>query len=284
MTVDLREGMAPGAQGSELFWRLWQAQEPRGAVCLLHGLGEHSGRYGPLARHLAERGISVFTFDLRGHGRSQGIRGDVDFFPRFLEDLLGMEGLMEGEVGGGIPRFLLGHSMGGLIALRRLQTLADPYAGGILSAPWLATALPEWVCRLGEAMGWVVPGLRVPSGLGGERLTRDPVMAAGWRADPLIFTRITARLFREVRRAQEEVLAAKRGLALPLLFLVPQDDQVVRSQVTEEFARSLEGDGIRVETLEGRRHEPFNDVGREAIFSLMGDWLLERLEPSTRKG
>ena len=170
MTVEVREGSAGGALGTGLFWRIWQPQESRAALCVLHGLGEHSGRYRPLAEDLGRRGISVFTFDLRGHGHSQGSRGDVDFFSRFLEDLLAMESVMEMEVGGGIPRFLLGHSMGGLIALRRLQTLAEPYAGGILSAPWLATALPEWLCRLGGGLGWVLPGLRVPSGLGGGLL------------------------------------------------------------------------------------------------------------------
>ena len=83
-----REGMAPGAQGIELFWRVWEAPDPTASLLLVHGLGEHSGRYDTFAEILAGSGTSVFSFDLRGHGRSPGPRGDVDAFPRLLEDLL----------------------------------------------------------------------------------------------------------------------------------------------------------------------------------------------------
>ncbi len=169
-----REGRGVGALGIELFWRLWEAPRPVGAVLLVHGMGEHSGRYDAFARVLAEAGITSFAFDLRGHGRSQGPRGDVDAFPRLLEDLLAMEEEMGRQLPPGLPPFLLGHSLGGLICIRRLQVFKGPWAGAVISAPWMATALPNWLRGVGRFLGMAVPGLSLPAGLKPDRLTRDP--------------------------------------------------------------------------------------------------------------
>jgi alpha-beta hydrolase superfamily lysophospholipase len=279
VTPPSREGTGLGAQGTELFWRIWDAPRPRASLLLVHGLGEHSGRYDPFASALAHEGISVFAFDLRGHGRSPGPRGDVDAFPRFLEDLLGMEDEMARQIPGGMPRFLLGHSLGGLICIRRLQVFKGPYVGAVISAPWLASALPDWVRRLGGFLGLALPGVPFPAGLNPERLTRDPDMIEAWRQDPLIHTRITGRFFREAERVQAKALASSLPQDLPVLFLVPGGDRVVQSSVTEDFARGIVGDGIRVEILEGREHEPLNDVGREEVYRIVLDWLATQVVP-----
>ena len=279
MTSPFREGTGVGAQGTELFWRVWDAPRPRASLLLVHGLGEHSGRYDPFARALALEGTSVFAFDLRGHGRSGGPRGDVDAFPRFLEDLLGMEGEMTRQIPEGLPRFLLGHSLGGLICIRRLQVFNGTYVGAVISAPWLASALPDWVRRLGRFMGLALPGVPLPAGLNPDRLTRDPDMIKAWRQDPLIHTRITGRFFREAERVQAEALAYDLPRDLPVLFLVPGGDRVVRSKVTEAFARGIVGEGIQVEILEGRQHEPLNDVGREEVYRMVLDWLATQVRP-----
>lgn len=284
MAVKAREGVGRGALGVELSWRIWEAPDPKASLLIIHGLGEHSGRYGEFAGTLAGEGVSVFSFDLRGHGRSPGPRGDVDAFPRFLEDLLAMEGVWARETPTGIPRFLLGHSMGGLIGLRRLQVSRGPYAGAAFSAPWLATPLPRWLRGMGRLLGLAAPGIPIPAGLGPGRLTRDPQVARTWRDDPLIHTRITGRLFREAERAQEEALRSRVPEDLPLLFLVPSEDRIASSPATLGFARGIVGMDVRVEILEGRLHEPLNDLGREEVYSTVLDWLghcmgMERLKP-----
>ena len=139
----------------------------------------------------------MFSFDLRGHGRSEGRRGHVDAFPRFLEDLLAMEREMEGLVGRALPKALMGHSLGGLIGIRRLQTFSGPFIGGVFSAPWLEAAQPDWVRKLGRGLGWALPEFPFPSGIGAGGLTRDPEMQKSIKADPLVHRRITGRLFRE---------------------------------------------------------------------------------------
>jgi alpha-beta hydrolase superfamily lysophospholipase len=278
MTREYREGTTAGAQGLNLFWRCWTAPEPTSAVLLVHGLGEHSGRYGAFATTLAEHGTSVFSFDLRGHGRSGGTRGDVDAFPRYLEDLLGMEQVMARQVPEGVPGFLMGHSMGGLIVLRRLQVFRGSWAGAIFSAPWLATPLPGLLRSFGRFLGVALPGVPLPAGVDAQRLTRDPDMIRAWREDPLIHTRITGRLFKEAEREQQKALVSSWPRDLPALFLVPDDDPVVKGSVTIAFAKTLAGTDVRLEVLEGRRHEPLNDLGREEVNGMVLDWLSNQVD------
>jgi alpha-beta hydrolase superfamily lysophospholipase len=273
MIAEVREGRAMGGEATELFWRLWGAPDSRATVLLVHGLGEHSGRYRPLAESLTSVGISVFAFDLRGHGRSRGPRGDVSAFPRFLEDLLVMEDVLAGEMPGRDPRFLLGHSLGGLIGIQRLKTLADGYDGAVFSAPWLRVAQPPWLRALGRGLGWLFPRVAVRAGPGPHRLTRDPEMAEAWRKDPLIHTRVTGGLFREAERVQCSLLSEGLKPGIPMLFLVPDDDPVVDTTTTLSFARGNVAEGTRIEILEGRRHEPFNDLGREEVFRFVAEWL-----------
>jgi alpha-beta hydrolase superfamily lysophospholipase len=277
--MKIREGRAPGAGGTELFWRSWIPGDPWASLLLVHGLGEHSGRYDHLAMRLGVDGVSVFSFDLRGHGQSSGPRGDVPNFADFLEDLVRMESVQERVVPGVGRRFLLGHSLGGLIALRHLQTQAEGYDGGIFSAPWLRAAQPSWLRALGRGLGRILPGLPLLNGLGPNRLTRDPGMVAKWREDPLIHSRITGRLFREAERVQGEAMRDGRALeGPPLLFLIPQNDPVVASTVTLAFAEGFADEDVQVEILLGRLHEAFNDLGREEVFDILARWIT-RLKP-----
>jgi len=284
VTLSYQEGTALGAQDVELFWRRWEAPRPRSALLLVHGLGEHSGRYDAFAKVLVDQGTTVFSFDLRGHGRSPGPRGDVDAFPRYLEDLLGMEAEMARQLPGNFPRFLMGHSLGGLICIRRLQVFKGPFAGAVISAPWLATAIPNWIRAFGRFLGVALPTVPLPAGVTPERLTRDPEMIRAWRQDPLVHTRITGRFFRAVEREQERVLCTPLPQDLPVLFLLPEADPVVRSPVTLAFARGIVGGSARVELLEGRKHEPLNDVGREEVYRMVLDWLATQVDPGAGKG
>lgn len=268
-----------GAQGIELFWRVWDAPSPKASLLLVHGLGEHSGRYRLFAEAMASEGTSVFAFDLRGHGKSQGPRGDVDAFPRLLEDLLGMEEEMGRELPIPGPRFLMGHSLGGLISIRRLQVFKGPFAGAILSAPWLATAQPEWLHYLARFLGLALPTVPLPAGIDPGRLSRDPEVILAWKRDSLIHTRISGRFFREADREQSKALVSGWPQGMPALFLVPGADRVVKSPVTLAFTRTIVGEDLQVEILEGREHEPLNDLGREFVYRLVLDWLSHQVGP-----
>lgn len=281
MTLRAREGHGPGAHETELFWRFWAPQDPGSHLFLVHGLGEHSGRYREVAEWLGERGTSVFSFDLRGHGRSQGPRGDIFSFQDFIDDLLSMEEafsrILAEEGMSGDPRFILGHSLGGLITLSRLQGSTLPaggYRGAILSAPWLGTPMPSWLRALARGLGRVAPGVSLPTGLRAAKLTRDPEKVREWQEDPLVHPRLTGRLFREVERVQKVCRRQSGRLqGLPVLFLVPEGDPVVRGASTLEFARGIDDDAHRVEILRERNHEALNDLGRGEVFGLVESWI-----------
>jgi lysophospholipase len=269
-----REGSAQGARGTPLRWRFKGLEAAWGSVFLIHGLGEHSGRYEALASRLVSSGLSVFSFDLRGHGVSGGDRGHIDSFQDFLDDVAAMETVWEGVRATGGLSFLLGHSLGGLIALRYLQLGHRGFDGAVFSSPWIRAAQPAWLRAVGRGMGAFLPRLLLPNGLGAERLTRDPEMAAAWKTDPLVHTRLTGRLFREAEGVQDAVVGEwSGGISPPLLFLVPEHDPVVDSRATTEFAQGFAEGDVQVEILRERRHEAFNDLGREEVFDLVVSWM-----------
>lgn len=280
MRSGTRVGEDPGARGSLLSWRFWISTSHRATLVLIHGLGEHAGRYESLAGLLAERGISVFSFDLRGHGRSQGRRGDLLAFQDFLGDLHRMESVLSRvcsqERISPEPRFLFGHSLGALVAIRRLQESGPKphgYRGAVISAPWLATPVPPWLKAVAGFLGRTAPSLPLPTGLSPKKLTRDPEKAREWRDDPRVHTRMTGRLFRAVEEAQSLCLDQGDALqGLPMLFLVPEEDPVVSSAVTLEFVQGIDDEAHRVEILKGRMHEALNDLGREEVYGILRSW------------
>jgi alpha-beta hydrolase superfamily lysophospholipase len=123
-----------------------------------------------------------------------------------------------------------------------------------------------------------LPRIPVAGGIGPDRLTRDPEMAEAWRRDRLIHTRVTGGLFREAERVQEELFDSGIFPTIPLLFLLPDADPVVDTRATLQFAGGIVGSRVDVEILEGRRHEPFNDLGREEVFRRVAGWLADLLD------
>lgn len=255
----------------------WEVSDSRGAVVVVHGFSDHTGRYKDLVRVLGSRGYSVFAYDLRGHGKSEGRRGDVDRFDAHLEDL-DVAWAEAGRVFPGKARFLYGHSMGGLLGIRWLQTRQIRSPGVVLSAPWLATAMdvPRWKLLVGSVLLRVAPGLTISSGAPlPEFLTRDLLRAAEFGADHLVHRRISPRFHFAVRRAQVSALQEKLPRELPVLVVVPGDDRLVASETTLAWAREqVPAMEVRVRT-EGR-HELHNDVDREEALATVCDWLDQR--------
>lgn len=262
----------PAADGTPLHLRAWPAQG--GWVAIAHGYGEHSGRYEALARYLNARGWGVASCDLRGHGRSPGRRGHVRSFDDYLHDLAALHAFVADQAGEG-PVFLLGHSLGGLIALRYVQERAVELSGLILSAPFLELALPtpRWKLVLAPALSRLWPTFSTPSGLRGELGSRDPEVARAYDRDPLVFKRATARWFAEVLKAQREALAAAPKLALPLLVLHGEADTVASlAAVRRLFAAAGSADKT-LHVYGGFRHEVLNELGKERAWEDLASWL-----------
>ncbi len=262
--------------GVDLSCSSWQPETPpRGVVVLVHGYGEHSGRYDLVSEFLVGVGFRVVAFDQRGHGHSGGRPAFVADFDTFLADLDVVLAGVRAEEPLGVPVVLWGQSMGGLVVLRHLQTRPDSVAGAVISAPWLATKMktPWWQVTLGRVLRKIVPSVQLAVELAPETLTRDPERQQAYLDDPLVHHFVTPGLYWAVLDAQKLALADPESVKGPVLFLVPQADQVVNPETTLDFLERVSASGVETCRLEGLLHEPHNEPERGEVFALAGAWL-----------
>ncbi|MBC7220048.1 lysophospholipase [Candidatus Bipolaricaulota bacterium] len=275
---------APGGEPSALrtgdglclFVRTWPIAR-KGWVGIVHGYGEHSGRYDAFARWLNGQGWAVAACDLRGHGRSPGRRGHIHRFADYLHDVAALHGLLR-ERAAGRPPFLLGHSLGGLIATRYVQEGAEGLAGLILSAPFLGAelAIPRWKAVFSRLLsrGW--PSFSSSSGLVGAMVSHDPEVVAEYERDPFMHNRVTARWFTEVVAAQRAALAAAPELSLPLLILHGGADPIASISATRRFFSAAGSPDKTLKVYGDLLHEVLNELGKERIWEDIASWLESR--------
>jgi alpha-beta hydrolase superfamily lysophospholipase len=277
-TVPSVEGSFLGAGGLSLFCRVWHpAGPPRAALINLHGLGDHSGLYPALVEYLTARGIVVHALDLRGNGRSPGQRGYVSGWDDFREDLRIFVGRVRAEERG-LPLFLLGNSLGGLIVLDYALHHPDGVRGVIAAAPPLGRlGVPAPLMALGRIMSRLWPRFSIRTGMDLSGLARDPVVRETLLADPLFHRRGTARLSTEVVKTIAAVQAAAPRFPLPVLILHGSSDRMVLPDGSRDFiARVGHPDHELREYPEGY-HVLFADVDREQVLGDLERWIVSRL-------
>ena len=272
--MEHRESELKGERGIRIWLQAWLPANPRAAVALVHGLGEHSGRHRNLVEYLLRRGYALYAMDYRGHGRAGGARGHVESFDDYLADTGGLLGWAGGEQPQK-PLFLLGLSLGGLIVLKYALERPQGLQGVIVSAPGLRRKfeVPAHKLLLARLMSRIWPAFAQTTGLLAEALSHDPQVAAQYRADPLVHATVTARFFTEVSRAQGDVLASASRLRLPILFLQGSDDQFIDALATREFFESTGSPDKTLRWYEGFFHEVFNEVEREQPLADLAGWL-----------
>lgn len=272
------EGTVRGADDLRLHFQAWEATDARAGLILVHGLADHGGRFAPFAEWMTGIGISSFALDLRGHGRSDGRRGHVARFDRFLEDLDRFRSMVHHQLEPGCPLFLVGHSMGGLITIRYLQEFDPPLHGAIVTSPWLATAhpVPTWKLTLSRPLSRLLPWLPFRAGIEANDLSHDPAMVGAYRDDPLVHDTITPRLFVEALDAMRLATERKDRVRVPLLLLIAGEDRLVDSSVAHAFSQRLEGD-IEFALLDGQFHDLLNEATRDEIWTRVAAWVEARL-------
>jgi alpha-beta hydrolase superfamily lysophospholipase len=252
--------------GSELHVRGWPVPAGvarRGSILLVHGLGEHSGRYAAVAERLVALGLAVRAYDHGGHGESPGARGRVGHPDAMLDDLrtvfaaLDEEGRRAGDPG---APFLLGHSLGGAVAARAATGGWVTPRGLVLSSPALRThPLGRAQSALLAVARRIAPDLAAPNRLPADKLSHDPAQVAAYRSDPLVHDRITARLYDFLADAGA---AARRDAArfrVPTLLVVAGADRVVDARGAHEFAAALPAGVGTLHAYPGLYHELFNE-------------------------
>lgn len=265
----------------------WQsARSAKKAVALiLHGMGEHGGRYRPLSDYLSERGIETYRPDLRGYGRSGGSRGHVNRFSDFHRDLEALHRLAEKQ-NPGAPVFIFGHSFGGLVAASYLalgamnRALTAPGTCGlILTSPLFGIfgKIPAWRHALAVIASVILPTYTEKTRVNPAYLTHDKQLIELYRKDALIHYDISTRLYTEFVRHLRSGDEIAKNLTLPLLVLQAGDDRIVRKEKTVEFYQQAASADKELQIYEGFYHEILNETGRERVFAKIGDWLGKHL-------
>jgi acylglycerol lipase len=261
--------------GLQLFAQGWLPDgETRAVVCLVHGLGEHTGRYPHVGAALAQTGYALLGFDLRGHGQSQGQRGHAPSWEALLDDI---RCFLEqaAQRFPGRPRFLYGHSLGATLvlnyALRRLPELAGVIATGPLLRP--AFAPPAWKITLGRLMYRLWPTFAMSNELDPSGLSRDPDVVRAYVNDMLVHDRLSARLGMDMLSAGEWVLEHAPELMLPLLLMHGSTDALCSPEATRHFAARATSDPT-YRSWDGLYHEIHNEPERQQVFDTMIGWLV----------
>lgn len=270
------------ADGAMLQGQVWPAAAqapPRGTLLIVHGLGEHMGRYAKVADHLAARGWRVVAHDQRGHGRSGGPRGGIPAADSLLADLARViDALRAGQAG---RLVLLGHSMGGLVAARFVaEGLAGapaawrrPVDGLVLSSPALDLGMTAMQRGLLAVMGRLAPDFAVANGLDPAWVSRDASVVAAYRADPLVHNRVTARLVRFMLDGAARVQRAAPAWAVPSLLLYAGADRCVAPAGSARWAAAAPAAWVQAQCFEGLFHEIFNEPERDRVLARLDGWL-----------
>ncbi|MEP7185008.1 MAG: lysophospholipase [Rhodanobacter sp.] len=262
------------ADGQRLLLRNWPAAKARGAVLIVHGLGEHSGRYERLAHWFNQRGYDVRSYDQRGHGKTPGRRGALRHADDLLEDLA----TVYNDYTNGLPQppFLLGHSMGGLVAARTVLDGRITPPALLLSSPALRSWSSPGLIRLARVLARIAPNLALRNGLNAGKLSHDPQVEASYKDDPLRHAWVTPRLADFIFREGVSCIADAASLAQPTLLLVADSDELVDPSGSRAFATAAAATGqLTTRYFSMLYHELFNESepGRRQVLMQLDDWL-----------
>ncbi len=269
----VRESQLAAEDGVPLFVADWKLghNDGKGGIVLMHGLGEHCGRYAHVARFFNDCGWSVRAYDHRGHGRSGGPRGDTPDEQTILRDARLVIADFARELDA--PPLLMGHSMGGLFAARFATAALAPLRGLILSSPALALPLSGIQKLLLKSLGALAPGLAVSNGLQTRYLSHDPAVVDAYTRDPRVHSKITPRMLYGMLAAANFAHAHAPALTMPTLMVVAGDDRLVDASGSDRFHARLRPGVGTLHRYADYYHEIFNEVGAAQVFDDVRAWL-----------
>ncbi|GAA2032879.1 alpha/beta hydrolase [Catenulispora yoronensis] len=274
--------LAATPDGVELFVRDWRPEPgvaQRGAILLVHGLGEHSGRYRTLAEFLTELGYRVRAYDHAGFGRSDGPRGHVRRPSALVDDLATVfedfDAAVRADDRGAPPPLVLGHSLGGCVVARALTGGRVHPRAVVLSSPAVGQS-PNGVRGVALRAAELLPrGLTVPNGLPKNGLSHDPAVAAALRADPFCHDRISAALARFIFTEGERAVLDAGRVPCPVLVLIAGADRLIDAAGARRFGAALPRGSTRIAEFPGAYHELFNEAEptRAFVLDTLRTWL-----------
>ena len=271
------EETVTASDGLRLFVRRRDVAKARGEIVIVHGFGEHSGRYDRLGLHLNAHGYSVTGYDHRGHGLSDGLPGHVENFGEYEADLDRILAAVRAR-SEGRPIFVIGHSMGGLVVLRHLATRSNEFAGAVITAPLIAVAtpIPAYKLLIARVSARLAPGFRLDNEIDPASLSRDPEVGKAYATDPLVNRKVSARWFAEATRAMAEVNEWAPRITLPLIVMQGSEDRLASVEATKRLFELIGASDKELVIYPGFYHELFNEPEKQEIFERVSEWLDKR--------
>ena len=278
--------------GAILYYRSVKPSESNDTIAqlaIVHGYGDHGGRYVHFMQWMAQRGIACHTIDLRGQGRAKGRRGFVRKWSDYLDDLKTLLDRVAAEASEAQQMFVLGHSHGGLIvAAAGLE--ADRYLpnvrGCILTSPFIRSRLsvPRWKQGVARAANPIIPWMRFGTGLEEELMSSDPAMIQESREDEFRGRVATPRWYLGMLKAQERVMSKANQFLLPLLVLAGEQDQIADMEGAKMYFDRAGSAEKRFELYPAMRHELLREAQRETVFRDILQWIVAHREAGTGSG
>ncbi len=269
------DGTCTTRSGSTLFYQRWlpTGTTPRAILAIVHGFGEHSELYHHLGTFFAGRGYAVIALDLRGHGRSTGARGFIRHWADYREDVASLIELGN-DVSSDAPVFLVGHSLGGLIAIDYAMLHPGGLRGLVAMGPALGEiGVPRYLVWLSRLLSRIWPSFSLDTHLNSAAMSRDPAAVARLEADPLVHGRGTARLGTEVFQAIERVRKNAGKLCVPILIQHGEADTVAHPDGSREFFSDITIADKELRTYPGGFHNLFVDLNWEEVLEDIDGWI-----------
>lgn len=261
-------------EGMKLYAEWWTPCNPTAVLVVVHGISEHSGRYGPMIEHFVRRGFAVAIYDQRGHGKSEGERGVIKSVQDFVSDLGEFIEVTKARYPD-LPCFLVGHSFGGQISINYTVRYAKGLAGLLLSSPniKLKMKIPAWKRWCIDQIYKRAPEYQLKHEIDPKWLSHDQGVVRRYAEDPRIVKRISLHGAREVFRNQEVIMAFASRIHVPCFFMHAGDDRICCPTGTEQFFRRVPVAQKSLRIYEGMYHELFNETARQTVFRDMEQWI-----------
>lgn len=269
------EGSFKGTGGMDLYYQNWAPDGPvKKALCIVHGVGEHSGRYGNVVGYFVPRGYAVYGYDLRGHGRSPGQRGFINSWSEYREDTRAFLDLVRGREPGA-TFFLWGHSMGSLISMDYILRSPQGLRGAVISGTALEPSgfSNRGLVATAKVLSRLWPTFSLASGLDVNAISRDPAVVKAYQEDALVHGKVTPRWATEFMNTIEWIKAHAKDWQAPVTILHGGADRIVAPHGSQFFFDTVPGSDKELHIYEGGYHEPHNDLQHEKVFVDVETWL-----------
>jgi alpha-beta hydrolase superfamily lysophospholipase len=281
------EGSFNSFDSTKIFYQGWKASgsiKSKATVLITHGQGEHSESYHRVISHFANKGYDFWAWDMRGHGRSEGIRGYAKSFQDYIQDYGLFLDLILQKIDRNKPLFLMAHSMGGLVQISELiKRNQGDFKAQTLSAPLLGVAVevPAFKKHGAEILEKLLPKLALGNEIDNTLLTREPEVMREFDKDSLRHNKISSGVYLGFLRQIEKIKSQFSEIKIPTLFQCPEKDPVCSTEATKKMSDSMNADLVKFLIYgDGARHEMFNDLNRDEVFKDLEGYLESQLKES----